>query len=105
MNGSATVDQLIQLGDALKALNGGPDVPRRSEGFTLPQGWPLYTTITNASEIFGIGDGSIRALLKRNADFPALRIGNKYIIDVPGLYAWLHERNGTEILEGITTQA
>lgn len=39
-------------------------------------------------------ENTIRALIRGNADFPALKLGKKIIVDVPGLYEWLHARNG-----------
>ena len=44
--------------------------------------------------------GRIYELIRDNADFPALRLGKKIIVDVPGLYKWLTERNGTNLRGG-----
>ena len=97
MSGETTVTQLIALGDALKTLSG--DVKTEPARSVLPQGCPLYTTINGAMEIFNLGDNTIRSLIRRNADFPAVQIGRKYIIDVPGFYTWLSERHGQTINE------
>lgn len=96
-----TIDQVIKLGDDLKEF-----MPQ-AQGLTsydarpgvLPAGCPLYTSVSGAGEIFGMGENTMRALMKKNADFPALRLGKKIVIDVPGLYDWLHERNGSSILD------
>ena len=60
-------------------------------------GCPLYTTVEGESELYSISQTSLRSMIRRYADFPAARIGTKIIIDVPGLYEWLHARNGNTL--------
>lgn len=96
-----TIDQVIKLGDDLKALL--PDMKAaaayEAPPSVLPPGCPLYTSVSNAGALFGLGENTVRLLYKNNADFPALRLGKKIVIDVPGLYAWLHERNGKTLID------
>ena len=94
-----TIEQVIQMGEALKAFTAEGAAPAfEAPPSALPPGCPLYTTIEQAGKLFSVGENTMRTLLKRHADFPAVRMGTKYIVDVPGLYAWLHARNG-EALE------
>ena len=94
-----TIDQVIKLGEDLKAFAAdGPMPASETPVSALPPGCPLYTSLEEAGKMFGLGLSTMRGLLKNNADFPAVRIGTKYIVDVPGMYGWMHERNG-EALE------
>ena len=91
------VEQIIALGDALKELT---QLPARTAPQTaLPFGCPLYAGIASVGELFGIGENTMRAIVKANPDFPALRIGKKILIDVPGAYEWMHEHNGQDLME------
>lgn len=96
-----TIEEVIQIGEGLKQLMPQVEYKTAYEApkSVLPAGCPLYATIENTCKIFSTGDHTIRALIRDNADFPALRIGKKIIIDVPGFYQWLHERNGETLLE------
>lgn len=90
-----TIDQVIKLGRDLEAM--APDTGLKAyeaPPSVLPAGCPMYTSIAGARALFGIGENTIRALIRGNADFPALKLGKKIIVDVPGLYEWLHARNG-----------
>ena len=93
---SMTIEQMIKLSDDLRtALK----IDNRLKAYevppsVLPAGCPLYTTVEGASELYSISQTSLRIMIRRYADFPAARIGKKFIIDVPGLYEWLHARNG-----------
>lgn len=89
-----TIESLIRLGDELKAMLPEMEQAYEAPPSVLPAGCPLYTSISNAGALFGIGENTMRALFRDNADFPALRLGKKIIVDVPGLYEWLHTRNG-----------
>lgn len=97
-----TIESLIRLGDELKAML--PEMPKtqayEAPPSVLPPGCPLYTSTANAGELFGMGEQTMRLLIRDNADFPALRLGKKIIVDVPGLYKWLTERNGTNLRGG-----
>lgn len=93
---SMTIAQMIKLSDDLRAAL---DIDERLKAYevppsVLPAGCPLYTTVEGASELYSISQVSIRNMIRRYADFPAARIGTKIIIDVPGLYEWLHAHNG-----------
>ncbi len=96
-----TIEQVIQLGDDLKAFTAS--AARQVEPIyeappsALPPGCPIYTTVDTACKLFGIGRQSLDRLIRANDDFPAVRLGRKTVVDVPGLYAWLHERNGTAL--------
>lgn len=90
-----TIDQVIKLGRDLEAFTAEGDMPEAARpASALPPGCPLYTSLEEAGKLFGLGLSTMRGLLKNNADFPAVRIGTKYIVDVPGMYGWMHERNG-----------
>lgn len=60
----------------------------------------LTLSIPEAAKRIGISDTSMRQLA-RTAGFPAFRVGNRLLVSVKGLEAWVEEqaRNGT--LEGI----
>lgn len=96
-----TIDQVIAMGESLKGFRDGVqttaayDVPPGC----LPPGCPLYTSLSGAGNIFDMGENTLRILMKKNADFPALRLGKKVLVDVLGLYEWLHARNGTTLIE------
>lgn len=92
--------RIIALGDALREFEAEARAPTyEPPASALPPGCPLYTSLTGAGSIFGLGENTLRLLMKRNADFPALRLGKKVVVDVPGLYDWLHTRNGTTLIE------
>ena len=92
-----TIDQVIAIGESLKAFKEDAgqarvlEAPRRAG--------PYYVAVKDCKALFGIGEHTIRALYRDNADFPALRLGTKILIDVEGLYDWLHARNGTSLME------
>ncbi len=96
-----TIEQVIKLGDDLKAMM--PEMERvtayEAPPSALPPGCPLYTNISTAGAIFGMGENTMRMLVRDHPDFPALRLGKKIVIDVPGLYEWLHKRNGQRLVE------
>ena len=96
-----TIEQVIKLGDDLRAMM--PELDRvtayEAPPSSLPPGCPLYTSVANAGAIFGMGENTMRALVRDHADFPAVRLGKKIVIDVPGLYEWLHARNGQRLTE------
>lgn len=96
---SMTIAQMIKLSDDLRAAL---DIDDRLKAYevppsVLPAGCPLYTSVEGAAELYSISQVSIRNMIRRYADFPAARIGKKIIIDVPGLYEWLHARNGATL--------
>ena len=100
MRGAVTIAQLIKLADDLKAAYPSLAAMKTYEAppSVIPPGCPLYTNTTNAAKIFSIGEHTLRKLVRRNADFPCVRIGvDKILIDVPGLYEWLHSRNGGRV--------
>lgn len=94
-----TIEEIIALGDGLKKLmpqtEGKPigEAPR----WVLPAGCPLYATMEDAGKVFCISVNTMRALIKNNADFPVLWLGKKILVDMPGLYEWLHNRNGERL--------
>lgn len=97
-----TIDQVIKLGDDLKTAflpEAAHVTAYEAPPSVLPAGCPLYTSVSGASELFGLGENAVRALFRDNADFPALRLGKKIVVDVPGLYEWLHKRNGRTLTE------
>lgn len=98
-----TIAKLIQIGKELDSAFGEVDglEAYQAPPSVLPAGCPLYAGVDLASKMFSMSAPTIRGLIKHNADFPALRIGGKIIIDVPGVYKWLSDRNGGRIeLEG-----
>lgn len=94
---SITVDDVIAMGDALKALKDtkGTAQPTDRE----PQGLPLFASVKDVVKLFGISDVNTRELIRRNADFPYVKIGSKILIDTYGLRDWLRARRGENVLE------
>lgn len=58
---------------------------------TLPANVPLTCDINKATELFGVGETTLRKLIKKNADMPVKKIGEKLIFLVPDMYAWIRD--------------
>lgn len=53
--------------------------------------------VSEAAKKFNLGRDGIYALIKSQADFPFLKVGNKFLINVPMLESWIDKAT----LEGI----
>ncbi len=54
---------------------------------------PLGLSITQAAELLGVSRDCMSQLVRR-ADFPAVKIGGKYLISRAGLAEWLEKECG-----------
>ena len=58
---------------------------------------PLGLSITQAAELLGVSRACMSQLVRR-ADFPAVKIGGKYLISRAGLAEWLEEQTGKGVM-------
>ena len=58
---------------------------------------PKYINVKQASEITGICADTIRKLANQEG-FPCVRIGRRYVIDENGLYEWMSDHMGKEVV-------
>lgn len=55
----------------------------------------IAVNATEAAELLGISVPVLRQLTRR-ADFPAVKLGRRWVISVAGLQRWLDEQAGGE---------
>lgn len=54
--------------------------------------WPMYLTVSQASEMTGIGERTLRDMLNGRDPMPYLRVGNRRLIQRDALTEYLERR-------------
>lgn len=54
--------------------------------------WPMYLTVSQASEMTGIGERTLRDMLNGRDPMPYLRVGNRRLIQRDALAEYLERR-------------
>lgn len=65
----------------------------------MPPGTPLFCGIEKATELFDLGQTTLKKLYALHDDFPAAKLGennSKLLFDVARCYAWFARYLGTD---------